>query len=85
MSGSETLFADSIAGQVIERAMGRGRLAHALLLHGAGIDSLEAFARDLAARLLELDPAWAARGSSHPDYNTLRPSGKIRGHAIESR
>ncbi len=71
-------FAGSIAGQVIGRALQRGRLAHALLLHGAQPEGLEAFARQLVARLLDLSPAWAGSTSGHADCFTLRPSGKMR-------
>jgi DNA polymerase-3 subunit delta' len=75
---SEDPLASSIAGQVIERALGRGRLAHALLLQGADVESLESFARAVAARLLELDAGWSLTAQGHPDYVTLRPSGKSR-------
>ena len=60
MPGSDSIYADSIAGQVLDRAIDRGRLAHAILLHGADSEALEVFARHLTARLLKLSPAWAA-------------------------
>jgi DNA polymerase III subunit delta' len=75
---TDAIFTESVAGRVIERALARGRLAHALLLHGGDVESLTLFARHLAARLLQLPPGWAASGTSHPDFNTLRPSGKAR-------
>jgi DNA polymerase III subunit delta' len=78
MNGHDDVFATSIAGQVIEQALGRGRLAHALLLQGSDIEQLEAFARSVAARLLALPPSWAGGSASHPDYFALRPSGKSR-------
>ncbi|MGH8019646.1 MAG: DNA polymerase III subunit gamma/tau [Opitutaceae bacterium] len=78
MPGTEAVYRESIAGQVIDRALERGRLAHALLLHGGSAETLEIFARHLAGRLLELGPDWAAGGSGHPDFVTLRPSGKSR-------
>lgn len=78
MNGSEEVFSTSVAGQVIERALARGRLAHALLLQGADIETLEAFARAVAARLLGLPGAWTASVAGHADYFTLRPSGKSR-------
>lgn len=78
MPGSESVYADSVAGQVLDRAIDRGRLAHAILLYGADAESLESFARHLAARLLRLPPAWAASGAEHADITTLRPSGKSR-------
>jgi DNA polymerase-3 subunit delta' len=71
-------LAESIAGQVIERALERGRLAHALLLHGSDIDGLTLFARQVAARLLGLAEDWPASSATHPDCHTLRPSGKSR-------
>ncbi len=78
MSGSETVYHESIAGQVIDRALERGRLAHALLLHGGSAETLETFARHVAARLLELGPEWPGGSGGHPDCVTLRPSGKSR-------
>ncbi|HEX9782625.1 MAG TPA: DNA polymerase III subunit gamma/tau [Opitutaceae bacterium] len=78
MMGNDSVYTESVAGQVIERARQRGRLAHALLLHGGSSDSLESFARQLAARLLELPAVWASSGRDHVDYFTLRPSGKLR-------
>jgi DNA polymerase-3 subunit delta' len=78
MAGNEAVFTESVAGQVIERALERGRLAHALLLHGADVESLEIFARHVAARLLGTPPGWAASQAGHADLFTLRPSGKIR-------
>ena len=78
MPGSESVYADSVAGQVLDRAIERGRLAHAILLHGGDAESLESFARHLTARLMKLPPAWADSGDEHGDVTTLRPSGKSR-------
>ncbi len=78
MPGSDSIYAESVAGQVLDRAIDRGRLAHAILLHGGDAESLEAFARQLAARLLQLPAAWASSGADHADLVTLRPSGKSR-------
>lgn len=78
MPGSDSVYTESVAGQVLDRAIDRGRLAHAILLHGGDAESLEAFARQLAARLLQLPAAWAESGADHADLVTLRPSGKSR-------
>lgn len=78
MPGSESVYTDSVAGQVLDRAIERGRLAHAILLHGGDAAALEIFARHLTARLLKLPAAWAASGADHADVVTLRPSGKSR-------
>lgn len=78
MAGDETVFTESPAGRVLERALGRGRLAHALLLFGPEPEKLEAFARQLAARLLETPADWAASTAGHVDFFALRPSGKSR-------
>jgi len=78
MPGLANVYSESIAGQVLDRALERGRLAHAILLHGAESEVLENFARQLAARLLKLAPGWADSGGDHPDVAVLRPSGKSR-------
>lgn len=78
MAGSEAIFSESIAGRVIESALQRGRLAHSLVIHGSDPETLEAFARQLSARLLKLDSHWAESAAVHPDLTTLRPSGKSR-------
>ena len=54
-------------------ALAQGRLAHAILVQGGHAPALEAAGLDLAGRLLNTkDP------SRHPDFFTLRPSGKAR-------
>lgn len=78
MPGEESVYADSVAGQVLDRVIDRGRLAHAILLHGSDVASLESFARHLTARLLRLPATWAASDADHADVVTLRPSGKSR-------
>jgi len=78
MAGLDSAFHDSVAGQVIERAIQRNRLGHSLLLHGADAPTLEDFAGRLTCRLLELAPDKAAEAWRHPDCFTLRPSGKSR-------
>lgn len=64
----------SRAVEVLERSISKGRLAHAILLHGNTIPELEAIARMISSALLqtERDPM------THPDCFTLRPSGKAR-------
>jgi len=66
-------LAGTPAVTVIERAIGRDRLGHSLLLHGDDLDTLEAVARAIADRLLQGLPP-----DKHPDYFTLRPTGKMR-------
>ncbi|RME69693.1 MAG: DNA polymerase III subunit gamma/tau [Verrucomicrobia bacterium] len=85
MSAGAAVFEESAAGQVIQRALEKGRLAHALLLFGPDMEALEAFARHTAARLLGLGVDWADSNASHPDFLTLRPSGKIRQIKIGGR
>ena len=54
-------------------ALARGRLAHAILVHGDHPPALEAACEGLAASLLGTDQA-----TKHPDFFALRPSGKAR-------
>lgn len=78
-------LAGTPAVAVIERAMGRGRLPHALLLAGNDSESLSAGALALADRLL-------SRGSArpspypdrHPDCFQVRPAGKSRSIGAQS-
>jgi DNA polymerase-3 subunit delta' len=79
-------FAGTPAVAVIERAIGRGRLAHGLLLAGDDAEGLSAAGLALADRLLN-------RGSRnspyfppdrHPDCFQLRPTGKSRMIKAES-
>jgi len=54
-------------------ALARGRLAHAILVHGDHPPALAAACEELAARLLNTGDA-----AKHPDFFALRPSGKAR-------
>ena len=79
-------LAGTPAVAVIERAIGRGRLSHGLLLAGDDPESLSGAAMALADRLL-------SRGSSgaspyppdrQPDCLQVRPAGKSRQITVES-
>lgn len=78
MVGLDSVYGDSVAGQVIERAIQRNRLGHSLLLHSGDAATLETFAGRLTSRLLGLAPEKAGESLRHPDCFTLRPSGKSR-------
>ena len=67
--------------QTLEQNLARGRLPHALMLKGDDPLVLESVAQALASALLgaKVSPA------SHPDYFTLRPSGKARGIIVGQR
>ncbi len=54
-------------------ALARGRLAHAILVHGDNPTALEAACLELAGKLLKANDA-----TRHPDLFTLRPEGKAR-------
>jgi DNA polymerase III subunit delta' len=74
------VLAGTPAIAVIERAIGRQRLAHSLLLHGGDLDTLIAVAQAIADRLLN-EGSSARRPFSqagHPDCFMLRPEGKSR-------
>src|SRR5665213_1205433 len=77
-------LAGTPAVAVIERAIGRHRLGHSLLLHGDDLDMLQAVAQAIADRLLNArggakDPAHRSLGEGgHPDCFMLRPEGKSR-------
>jgi DNA polymerase-3 subunit delta' len=59
--------------QAFTDALARGRLAHAILVHGDHAPALESACLGLAGRLLNSkDPA------RHPDFFALRPGGKAR-------
>jgi len=64
---------------ILEKAVAKRRLAHALLLRGDNTDILNAVARALAATLLEIP--YDIR--EHPDLFVLRPSHKARTIRIE--
>lgn len=67
--------------RTLEHNLARGRLPHALMLKGDDPLVLESVAQALASALLgaKVSPA------SHPDYFTLRPSGKARGIIVGQR
>jgi DNA polymerase-3 subunit delta' len=73
-------LAGTPAVEVIERAIGRGRLPHSLLLAGDDQEGLSAAGLALADRLLR----WGSPGPSpyppdtHPDCFQVRPAGKSR-------
>src|SRR3954469_10673573 len=64
---------------VIERAIGRQRLSHSLLLQGDDLGALVGVAHAIADRLLNPPDATARFAvKDHPDYLSLRPRGKMR-------
>ncbi len=73
-------LAGTPAVAVIERAIERQRLAHSLLLHGDDLDTLTLVALGIADRLLNdsRDKAQYFPPEGHPDFFTLRPTGKAR-------
>jgi len=73
-------FAGTPAVAVIERAIGRGRLSHGLLLAGDDPEGLSAAGLALADRLLNRGPDRASHFAPdrHPDCFQLRPAGKAR-------
>ena len=60
--------------QVLMRSLEKGRLAHAILLHGNNQESLEEVSMALAGALL----GKVENISNHPDFFALRPSNKMR-------
>jgi DNA polymerase-3 subunit delta' len=60
--------------QVLDAALHRGRLAHAIMLQGDHLPLLETVALTLADTLLHAN----GRPEQHPDLFTLRPAGKAR-------
>jgi DNA polymerase III subunit delta' len=79
-------FAGTPAVAVIERAIGRGRLSHGLLLAGDDPEGLSAAGLALADRLLNRGPDRAAHfpPDRHPDCFQLRPAGKARIIKVDS-
>lgn len=71
-------LADSLqdvrAVRVLEESLKKGRLAHAILLHGRRLETLESVALALAQALLNTENAPA----SHPDFFCRRPANKMR-------
>jgi DNA polymerase-3 subunit delta' len=71
--------AQSPTAGVIDKALARNRLGNSLLFHSDSLDTLEAVALAISAKLLEVDGADApARSLRHPDCFVLRPEGKAR-------
>lgn len=71
--------ADSRALRVLQRAFDQGRLAHALLLQGARLETLDEACQAIAGRLLASnDPA------KHPDFFALRPANKMRRIGVDA-
>jgi DNA polymerase III subunit delta' len=68
--------------QVLERSLVSGRLAHAILLHGADAGELELVASAFAGALLNCDARELVR---HPDFIALRAAGKMRQIRIGER
>ena len=70
-------LADSLqdirAVRVLEKSFKDGRLAHAILLHGQRLETLEALALALAGALLEVESP-----ALHPDFFCRRPANKMR-------
>lgn len=73
-------FEGTPAVAVIERAIGRGRLSHGLLLAGDDSEGLSAAGLALADRLLNRGSKAATRipPERHPDCLQIRPAGKSR-------
>ena len=63
---------------VIERAIGRGRLGHSLLLQGEDLETLAAVALGIADRLLNGPGGVYFPPEKHPDCFALRPAKKMR-------
>jgi DNA polymerase-3 subunit delta' len=76
-----TAFAGTPAVAVLERAIGRGRLSHGLMLAGDDPEGLSAAGLALADRLLNRGAAGGAYfpPDRHPDCFQVRPAGKSRG------
>ena len=73
-------LAGTPAVSVIEKAIGRGRLSHSLMLAGDDPECLAAAAMAIADRLLRLEPdaGPAYPPERHPDCIQVRPAGKSR-------
>ena len=74
-------LAGTPAVEVIERAIGRGRLSHSLLLAGDDPEGLSAAALAMADRLLNRGSTGPSpyAADRHPDCFQVRPAGKSRG------
>ena len=67
-------IADTRPIKVLEQSLHKGKLAHAILLHGDDMGGLETVGLALAGALLENSKI----PSKHPDLFTLRPANKMR-------
>jgi DNA polymerase-3 subunit delta' len=78
-------LAGTPAVEVIERAIGRGRLSHSLLLAGDDSEGLSAAALALADRLLNRGApgAPAYPPDRHPDCIQVRPGGRSRSITVQ--
>lgn len=70
-------IADQSPAELVDRAIGENRLAHALLIYGQDLTQVEAFAFELTTKLIDVERDgdgidW------HPDVFSLRPSKKSR-------
>jgi DNA polymerase III subunit delta' len=79
-------FAGTPAVSVIERAIGRGRLSHSLLLAGDDAEGLSAAGLALADRLLNRAGSGGLHmpPDRHPDCFQVRPAGKSRSIKVDS-
>ena len=69
----------SLARTIIDRAMRRDRLAHAILLSGKSQPALEKLALEVAAQLLDWQPTGEGTSvATFSDFFALRPSKKAR-------
>lgn len=65
---------------ILKQSIEDNKLGHALLLHGPDLSTLSRIAESLSAQILKADDAY-----THPDFFTLRPSGKARYIKIGSK
>jgi DNA polymerase-3 subunit delta' len=79
-------LAGTPAVEVIERAIGRGRLSHSLLLAGDDTEGLSAAALAIADRLLNRGGAGtrAYPPDRHPDCIQVRPGGRSRSITVQA-
>ena len=66
--------------EILKRAIDNNQLGHALLLHGSDIASLSRISESLSAQILGTGSVF-----DHPDFFTLRPSGRSRFIKIGSK
>ncbi len=78
-SSAATADATPRSLRAFTNALAQGRLAHAILVHGDHPPALEAACLGLAGKLLD-----TADAGKHPDFFSLRPSGKMRFIKVDS-